>query len=61
MKNPKTFEESMPILEEANRQRLASLEGALNIVSVFADPSLTPDEHDKWCDVKKALLEMYSV
>lgn len=50
-----------PKLKRSNIQRVIALENAFNILDAFVIPSADPDTLEKYEEVKKYLLDMYSV
>ena len=58
--NNMTLDQALPALEFSNAQRLTALRLAFKIIDAFAEPSLTPDEHDAYLAVRERLFDEYS-
>jgi hypothetical protein len=43
----------------ANKQRITALKAAFRIIDEYAPPSLSPDQFQKYQEVRKALLNRY--
>lgn len=48
-------------LKQAQEQRLTALINAYKTIDAFAEPSLSPDQFEKYEEVKLILLERYEV